>query len=179
MSLYIALLRGVNVGGHGKVAMADLKAMLADMGFDEPRSLLQSGNLVFGAPRAKPEALETRLHKEISARFDLKTELFVRSPQEWADLIAGNPFAAEARTDPGRLLAWVMKQAPTAKAVEGLRNANPGPETMQAKGRTLYIYFPEGQGNSKLTSLIDRHIPGRGTVRNWNKVLKLQAMVAK
>ncbi len=72
-----------------------------------------------------------------------------------------------------------MKQAPTAKAVEGLRNANPGRETMQAKGRTLYIYFPDGQGNSKLTSLIDRHMPGRGTGRNWNTVLKLQAMVTK
>ncbi len=102
MSLYIALLRGVNVGGHGKVAMADLKTMLADMGFAEPRSLLQSGNLVFGAQRAKPEALETWLHKEISARFDLKTELFVRSPEAWDDLVAGNQFTAEAKTDPGR-----------------------------------------------------------------------------
>ena len=177
MSLYIALLRGVNVGGRGKVAMTELKVLLADLGFENPRTLLQSGNAVFGAARAMPEALETKLHKAIAERFEVNTELFVWTPQDWDALIAANPFPAEAKTDPARLLAWVTKDAPSAKAVQALRDANPGRETMQAKGRVLYIHFPDGQGESKLPSLIDRHMPGRGTGRNWNTVLKLQAMV--
>jgi uncharacterized protein (DUF1697 family) len=178
MSSYIALLRGVNVGGHGKVAMADLKTMLAAMGFANPRSLLQSGNLVFDAKAGTSAgALEKKLHAEIVKRFALKTELFVRTPKEWDELVAGNPFTTEAKNDPSRLLAWVMKEAVPAKAVDNLRDANPGREALKAKGRTLYIYFAGGQGDSKLPSLIDKHMPSRGTGRNWNTVLKLQALV--
>ena len=176
MSQFIALLRGVNVGGNGKLPMAELKALLAEMGYDNPRTLLQSGNAVFGATRAKPETLETKLHKAIAERFEINTELFVRTPEEWDALIAANPFKSEAKKDPARLLAWVMKQPANAKAVEAMCAANKGNEVVQFKDRTLYIYFPDGQGNSKLA--MDRFMPSRGTGRNWNTVLKLQAMAA-
>jgi uncharacterized protein (DUF1697 family) len=178
MSLFVALLRGVNVGGRGKVAMAELKALTAELGYDEPRTLLQSGNLVFGAKAAKPDALEAKLHKAITDRFGINTELFVRTPKEWAELVEANPFSAFAAKDPARMLAWVMKAPPTKASVDALRAANPGPESMEARGRTLYITFPQGQGTSKLPALIDRHMPGRGTGRNWNTVLKLLEMVA-
>ena len=180
MSLFIALLRGVNVGGHGKVAMADLKAMLGDMGFGDPRSLLQSGNLVFDAKAGSAtESLEKKLHAEIVKRFALNTELFVRTPKEWEVLVAESPFKAQAKLDPARLLAWVMKTAPDKAAIDALRAANKGPEKLEVRGRTLYIYFPDGQGNSKLAlGLLDKHMPSRGTGRNWNTVLKLLAMVA-
>jgi uncharacterized protein (DUF1697 family) len=180
MGTFIALLRGVNVGGRGKVAMAELKAMLAEIGFDAPQSLLQSGNLVFGARGGKAEALEKRLHAEITERFAINTELFVRTPDEWRDLVAQNPLKSQAKTDPARLHAWVMKQAPDRAAVEALRAANAkvgGPEIIEARDRVLYIHFPDGAGASKLSGLIDRHMPTRGTGRNWNTVLKLLAMV--
>ena len=180
MSLFIALLRGVNVGGHGKVAMADLKVMLGEMGFDQPRTLLQSGNLVFGAKAGtSTEALEEKLHAEIVKRFTLNTELFVRTPAEWADLVADSPFKAQAKSDPARLLAWVMKTAPDKAAIDALRAANKGPEKLEVRGRTLYIYFPDGQGNSKLAlGLLDKHMPSRGTGRNWNTVMKLLALAS-
>ncbi|HWE45170.1 MAG TPA: DUF1697 domain-containing protein [Caulobacteraceae bacterium] len=176
MSQFIALLRGVNVGGNGKLPMTELKALLIELGYDNPRTLLQSGNAVFGASRTKPDALETKLHKAIVERFAVNTELFVRTPQEWDAVVAGNPFKAEAINDPARLVAWVMKAPATAKAVEALRASNKGTEVVQAKDRTLYIYYPDGQGHSKLA--MDRHMPSRGTGRNWNTVLKLQAMVS-
>jgi uncharacterized protein (DUF1697 family) len=174
---HIALLRGVNVGGRGKVSMAELKAMLGELGLGEPRSLLNSGNLMFRDTGRTPAELETFLHAEIAKRFTLNTELFVRTPADWAKLVAENPFEDFAKSDPGRYVVWLMKTAPQAAAVEALRAANPGTETIEARGRRLYITFPDGQGDSKLAlTLLDKHMP-RGTGRNWNTVLKLDAMV--
>ncbi len=180
MSDYIALLRGVNVGGAGKLPMADLRVLMAKAGFEDPRTLLQSGNLVIGVKgKATTEALEKKLHAEITKAFKVNTELFVRTPAEWAKLIKENPFTDFAAKDPGRFLVWVMKEKPDAKHLKALLADHNGPEEIESRGRRLYITFPDGQGNSRLAArgLLDKHMPSRGTGRNWNTVLKLQAMV--
>jgi uncharacterized protein (DUF1697 family) len=179
-ALHIALLRGVNVGGRTKVAMADLRAMLAELGFAEGRTLLQSGNLVFRGDGRKSAALEQLLEAETAKRLDLRTDYFVRTADEWAAVVAANPFADEAKRDPGKLVVLCLKDAPAAKQVETLRDAIKGPETVQADGRQLYIVYPDGIGRSKLTTtLIESKLGTRGTGRNWNTVLKLAALVSE
>jgi len=174
----IALLRAVNVGGTGKLAMADLKAMLVKIGFADARTLLQSGNVVFTSDR-KPDALEKLLEAETAKRMKVATEYFVRTAKEWDGVVATNPFPREAKDDPGRLVVLVTKAAPTAAAVKALQAAIKGREVVKGGARHAYLYYPDGQGNSKLTpSMIERHLGTRGTARNWNTVMKLMGMVA-
>jgi uncharacterized protein (DUF1697 family) len=178
MSVFIALLRAVNVGGSGKVAMSDLRAMATDMGLEAPRTLLQSGNLVFSA-KEKAEVLESRLEAETATRFGLKTAYLVRTAAEWDALIAANPFPKEAKADPAHLVAMPLKAAPTAASVKALRESIRGRETAECIGRTLYLVYPDGIGTSKLTiALIERKLATIGTGRNWNTVLKLAALAA-
>jgi uncharacterized protein (DUF1697 family) len=176
MAEYIALLRGVNLAGHKVVAMADLREMLTDLGFTEPRSLLQSGNLVFQT-RAQPTArLEQQLEREAAKRLDLATEFHVRTAAEWQAIIKQNPFSDAARRDPGHLLMMCFKAAPAANAVKALQAAIKGREQVRAVGRQAYFIYPDGVGTSRLTTgLIDKTLGLRGTARNWNTVLKLGA----
>lgn len=178
MRTYVALLRAINVAGHKRVAMADLRALLTQLGLDEAQSLLQSGNLVFrGNPRSGPR-LEALLEVEAQQRLALQTDFFVRTAQEWKAVAARNPFREEAQRDPGHLVVMFLKSAPDAKDVKALQAAITGPEVVRADGRQAYIVYPNGIGRSRLTNaLIEKKLGTRGTGRNWNTVLKLGALV--
>ena len=174
--ILIALLRGINVGGHKKVSMADLRDLLAALGFGDARSLLQSGNLVFQSGRRSPAQVERLLEKEAAKRIGFETDFFVRSAEEWKTIVARNPFPDEARRDPGHLLVMPLKEAPSSKSVEALRAAIVGREVLETDGRQAYIVYPDGVGRSRLThTLIEKRLGTRGTARNWNTVLKLAA----
>ncbi len=175
--MFVALLRAVNVGGRRSVAMRALRDAASSAGFSDVRTVLQSGNLVFDA--AGPSAaIEQALEGAIPSHVGLEVDCFVRSDREWEALVRGNPFPAEARTDPGRLVVMCVKAAPDANAVRTLSAAITGPERLRAIGRQLYIVYPDGIGRSRLTgALIERVLGTRGTARNWNTVLKVAAMV--
>jgi uncharacterized protein (DUF1697 family) len=173
---HIALLRAVNVGGTGKVPMAELKAMFAKLGFADAKTLLQSGNVVFDGGKRAPADLEALLEKETEKKFKVRPDYFIRTATAWKKLVAANPFGREAEADPGRLVVLPFKKKPTGD-IKALRAAIKGKETVELLGRELYAYYPDGQGNSKLTSaLIEKHLGARGTARNWNTVLKLAAL---
>ncbi len=179
MSVHIALLRGVNVGGNKKVAMADLCDMVTGLGFTDARSLLNSGNLVFGSTKSDVAAIERLLEREASSRLGLQTEFFIRSATDWQAVIAANPFPEEARRDPGHLVVMCLKDPTTAKRVEALQAAITGPEVVRAAKTHVYITYPAGIGTSRLTNaMIDKALGTRGTGRNWNTVLKLGALAA-
>src|SRR5207245_10932806 len=177
MSIHVALLRGINVGGRNMVAMSDLRGLFEALGFAGARTLLQSGNLVFeSGPRTGP-ALERLLETETAKRCNVPIDYFVRSAEEWHTIIARNPFPKEAERDPGHLVAMLLKTAPQATDVRALQAAIKGPEILRADGAQLYIVYPEGIGRSTLTpALIERKLGTRGTGRNWNTVLKLAAV---
>ena len=179
MKTYIALLRAINVGGNSKIAMADLKAMLADLGCADPQTLLQTGNLVFEAKESNSDKLAANLETALAERLGLATDVFVRTVSEWQQAIAANPFSKEAASDPSHLLIMPLKKAPTKQAVKDLQTAIHGRETVAAVGRELYIIYPDGIGRSKLTNkLIETRLNTRGTGRNWNTALKLAALAA-
>jgi len=178
MAAHIALLRAVNVGGRS-LKMGDLVAFARDLGLDNPRTLLQSGNLVFDSPGQGDAALERRLEAEAEPRFGFKIDFMVRSAAEWRALVKANPFAKAARDDPGHLLAIPLKAAPAHGALEALRAAIKGREEVEIVGRDAYLVYPDGVGRSRLTiGLIEKRLGVRGTGRNWNTVLKIAAMTA-
>jgi uncharacterized protein (DUF1697 family) len=178
MPFHVALLRGINVGGHNKVAMADLRDLFGVLGLTRAKSLLQSGNLLFDADRRADAALERLLEVETAKRLGVSIDYFVRSADEWAAAIANNPFPKEAEHDPSHLVAMFLKAARKATDVEALQAAVQGPEIIRSHGKQLYLVYPEGIGRSKLThTLIERKLGTRGTGRNWNTVLKLAALI--
>ncbi len=178
-TVQIALLRAVNVGGRNPVAMSDLRAFLAELGFTAARSLVQSGNLVFAGGAPAGVELERLLEAQAAKRLELRADFFVRNAAEWQRIIARNPFSDEAKRDPGHLVLVVLKDAPNAAGIEALQAASSGPEILRADGKQLYIVYPAGQGRSRLTNaLIEKKLATRGTARNWNTVLKLAALCA-
>jgi uncharacterized protein (DUF1697 family) len=174
MKTYLAFLRAVNVGGTGKIAMADLRLWLGKLGFADAQTLLQSGNAVFRGPEGEAAALEARLEREAKKRLALETDFFVRSAEEWAEVIRENPFPEAAESDPSHLVVMVLKAAPTAGQAEALQAAVKGREVTRVRGREAYVVYPDGIGRSKLTiGVIERQLGARGTGRNWNTVLKM------
>jgi uncharacterized protein (DUF1697 family) len=179
MTAHIALLRAVNIGSHNKVGMAELRACLEQQGFVRVRTLLQSGNVVFGGGRLRGAALERRLEETARAALRVDTPFIVRTGEEWDALVAANPFPQEAADDPGHLLLFCLKDAPPADAEARLRAAVKGHERVRVRGRQAYLVYPDGVGRSKLTvTVVERSLGSRGTGRNWNTVLKLQALAA-
>jgi uncharacterized protein (DUF1697 family) len=177
MGLHIALLRGINVGGHKQVAMADLRDLLTRLGFADARSLLQSGNLLFRSEAQTGAQLERLLESEAEKRLGHHIDFFVRTAEQWKTIVADNPFRKEAGRDPGHLLVMCFKEAADVQAVKALQAAITGPEVIRAKGRQAYIVYPDGVGRSRLThTLIEKKLGTRGTGRNWNTVLKLGAL---
>ncbi len=180
MPVHIAFLRGINVGGRNSVAMADLREMVDGMGFTGARTLLQSGNLVFTAASKSASALEKQLEQETEKRFGVAADYVIRSAKELAQVVAANPFPKEAKADPSHLVVMFLKSATSAKEVQALQEAIKGREIVRGDGKHLYLVYPDGIGESKLTNvIIEKKIGTRGTARNWNTTLKLVALAGQ
>jgi uncharacterized protein (DUF1697 family) len=180
MSVHITLLRAVNLASHNSIRMSELRDLLAELGFEGVRSLLQTGNLVLRSKARIGADLEDFLEAEIAKRFDLRTDLFVRNEAEWKRIIANNPFREEAKRDASHLVVMFLKQGPTTTAVEALQTSITGPERVSVDGSQAYIVYPAGIGRSRLTnSFAERKLGTRGTSRNWNTVLKLDAAISR
>jgi uncharacterized protein (DUF1697 family) len=177
MPTYIAFLRGINVGGHNKIAMADLRDLVGSLGFTGAKTLLQSGNLVFTGPRKSDKELESLLERETAKRLGVTADYIIRSTAELEAVVAENPFPKEAQNDPSHLVVMFLKSTVTAKDVKALGELIKGPEVVRGEGRYFYIVYPAGIGTSKFTAaLIEKKLGTRGTARNWNTVGKLLAL---
>ena len=174
----ITLLRAVNLGRHKTLAMSDVRDFLSDLGFEDVRSVLQSGNLVFRSAGHMGSDLERLLEAEAEKRLNLQTDFYVRTAEQWRAVVARNPFPTEAERDPAHLVVMFFKGPPDQKDVKALQAAITGPEIIRADGKHAYIVYPAGIGRSRLTvDLIERKLRTSGTGRNWNTVLKLAAHV--
>lgn len=177
MPRYVALLRAVNVGGR-KVTMKELKEAAEALGYSNARTLVASGNLVFDARKMSDAKLEGALEGAIEKTFGLFSEVMVRGPAEWAAIIKANPFPKKAKDDPAHLVCLVCKTAPDGKAIaawlKGFREKYDKGEKLEVVGREIYIDYGDSIGQSKL--ILPKKLV-TGTARNWNTVLKLDAML--
>ncbi|WP_425991996.1 DUF1697 domain-containing protein [Brevundimonas sp. TWP2-3-2] len=175
MTHRIILFRGMNTGGV-RAPVGEQRAMAEAMGLKNPRTLLASGNLVVESGMATA-TLEAAIEAEMARRFDVKIAAMARTPQQWADLIAANPFPNEAAEHPARIVAMVMKDGIKAGAIEACRALAEGGEAVEARDDVLYFWFPNGQGGSGIFRKATPRMLGMGTGRNWNTILKLGEMV--
>jgi len=178
MTMRIALLRGINVGGARKVSMADLKAMIEALGFTDVKTLLQSGNVVFRAGSESEADLEKRLEAEGEKRLGLKTAWLVRDARQWRAIIDANPFPKEAEAEGSRMLVTVGRTAMPTEALDAVRAVLQPHEKLEAVERQVYAWFGEGMGQSKAAEVLNRKaIKAVATGRNWNTVLKIAALI--
>lgn len=176
MAAFVALLRGVNVGGRTTVPMARLKAIAETLGLTAPRTLLQSGNLVFRTDRTDVAVLERMLESAIADAFGYGADVLLRDAAAWEAAMAANPFAEEARRDPGHTLLMALRTPPSDAAGTALAGAATGDERVAVVGIHAYLVFPAGISKTKLTNVrIERLLGTRGTARNWNTVEKIAA----
>jgi uncharacterized protein (DUF1697 family) len=174
MTTYVALLRGINVGGSNKVSMADLRAMFQAHGLADAQTYIQSGNVVFSAT-AKEAVLIDRLEAAITETFSLQIPLVVRSRAQFAAVLAADPFADAA---PNVAHVAFLSGKPSAKAIASLDPDRSRPDAFKVVGREVYLHYPNGSGRSKLTGdYLERVLGVRATVRNRNTVSKLLALM--
>jgi uncharacterized protein (DUF1697 family) len=182
---HVALLRGINVGGHNKVAMADLRAVVTSLGHADVATYIQSGNVVFTADATESALLAAGLEEAIAQALDVRPRVVVVSRQELAQVVRDNPYSAE--TNPKSVHAVFLADYPAAEMVEGVADAQRqaalkgGRDTAQFVGRVLFLHTPAGFGHSELAVLLARagrpiSARGGGTARNWATVTRLLAM---
>jgi uncharacterized protein (DUF1697 family) len=176
MPVLISMLRGVNVAGHNKIKMDALRALYASLKFEDPRSYVQSGNIIFRTKEKNSAALGKKIQNAIERKFGFRPEVVLRTSDELRNAIAAHPFAGR-NLEPGKILVTFLAGDPGPKAAENLRSLKDYPEELHLLGRELYIYFPDGAGKSKLPwSKVEKLFQTTGTARNWTSVTKMLAI---
>jgi uncharacterized protein (DUF1697 family) len=168
----VALLRGINVGGHNRVEMSRLRALMEDLGHGDVRTHLQSGNVVFTSDLS-PERVAQGLEVALAERLGVRVRVLVRTRDELAAVVAGNALVAEA-TDPARLIVLFLSAAPDPERLSGIDHATLAPERLQVAGREIHLWCANGVRDAQVIQLLsERRLGVTVTARNWNTVTRL------
>src|SRR3954453_851349 len=170
MARLVALLRGINLGPRRRVPMADLRALLTELGYTDVRTVLASGNAVFtGTPATARGALERGLKE----RFGMDIDVVVKTMAEIQAVVDADPFG-DAVDNPSRYFVVFLDRTPDAAKLEALREQDFAPDRFEVGRQELYVWCPEGMQNSKLMKALGKPgLAGTATVRNWATVNKL------
>lgn len=176
MRTYAALLRGVNVG-RNKLAMTDLRSLLTDLGGQDVRTYLQSGNAVFGHATTDLAHL-ARAVEDGLAGSGVSSKVLLRTGEELADVLAGNPYLSR-EPDPVKLHVTFLAEAPDAERVEQLPTPAGETAVFHLAGKEVYLHCPDGYGRTKLTnSFFESRLGVVATTRNWRTVTALTELTA-
>lgn len=173
---FIALLRGINLGGRNRVPMANLRSLAADLGWRDAQTYIQSGNLVFTGLTAASTA-ESQLERGIERHFKLRIPVIVRPATEWSGYVDRNPFPDVVQSQPAYVILALSKQRAQDGALLALQQrADKAERVLQLSDDAFCIHFGRGLGRSRLFGLLDRLVGCPVTARNWLTVLKLREL---
>lgn len=176
MGTHVLLLRGINLGSTNAVSMSDLRELITGLGHTAVRTHLRSGNVVLSAD-LPPDELAARVEDAIAGELGLKVPAAVRTRDELAEIVAGNPIPG-AVADPARFLVMFLSAEPDPVAVRAVDPDDHHPDQFAVRGRELYQWSPNGVSKTKLTtSFWEQRLNVTATARNWNTVTKLLAML--
>jgi uncharacterized protein (DUF1697 family) len=173
--IYVALLRGINLGSRNRVAMADLRALLEGLGARDVRTHLVSGNVVFNVNGRAP-ALERSIERRLRDEVGVPARVLVRTAAEIQAVVKRNPFATRG-ADTTNLHVTFLDAAPPKARVKELEALDFGADRLRVIGREAYLSTPAGYGRSKLSTLnLEKRLGVAGTNRNWNTVTALAGL---
>jgi uncharacterized protein (DUF1697 family) len=174
-STQVALIRGINVGRAKRVAMADLRALVEDLGYGEVRTLLNSGNVVFTTARAAPGNAAARIEKALASKLGVAARVLVLTAEELARAVAANTLQ-EIGDNPSRLLVAVLNNQADLAKLEPLREQDWTPEVLALGPHVAYLWCPEGVLASRLAEAVNRVLGDAVTMRNWATLVKLNVL---
>lgn len=172
---HVALLRGINVGRAKRVAMADLRALIEDLGYGDVHTLLNSGNVVFSATAATGVNAAARIEESLATKLGVAARVTLLTAAELAGIVAENPLLAVAN-DPPRLLVAVLSDPADRARLEPLLQQDWAPDNLAIGRRAAYVWCAGGILESRLAQAVGRALGSAGTTRNWATILKLHAL---
>jgi uncharacterized protein (DUF1697 family) len=176
MTVYVSMLRAVNVGGTSRIKMDALRAVYESIGLEDVRTLLASGNVVFRSSIADRQQLVKRIMQQIERQLDLEVEVILRTLAEVASIVERGPVLSP-RAEPSKLHVMFLAGVPDPAAQAALvkwHKASGLPEMLELRGPEIYLYYPQGVGRSKLSgAVLENKLNVPGTTRNWNTLAKL------
>lgn len=177
MKTYIALLRGINVGGQKKIKMADLKIYLNELNFQEIQTYIQSGNILFKSTETSLQKLETSIREKIKEKYAFKVPVLIKTPLEIQHILQHIPFKD---IDYSKLYFTFLNEKPQHVLVKKLKEIDYSPEEYVINNTTIYFYSPNGYGNAKMnTTFFEKKLKVQATTRNWKTTCKLLEMALK
>ncbi|MFZ0815643.1 MAG: DUF1697 domain-containing protein [Candidatus Sulfotelmatobacter sp.] len=177
MPIYVAMLRGINVGGNKRVKMDKLRSALEALGLEQVKTYIQSGNVVFKSPRMSPLALSRKLEERILKDFGFSVSVISRTADEIENIIANNPLLKQSGIDSEKLHVVFLSDTPAAAALKKLAELTLSPDQSRCHGKEVYLYFPNGvSGSSLWKHPLDRVLSVEATMRNWKTVNTLHQM---
>lgn len=177
MPIYIAMLRGINVGGNKRIKMDDLRKSFEGLGFESVRTYIQSGNLVFNAGKTSTAALGKKIEATIVSEFGFPASVIVRTGAELGRIIAANPFLAQPGIDHDKLHVTFLSDIPATPALKKLAEFTVAPDQSQCVGKEIFLYLPNGFSASSLWKVPwEKALAVVTTTRNWRTVNALHQM---
>ena len=177
MAIYVSMLRGINVGGHKRIKMDQLRKSFETLGLEQVQTYIQSGNVVFKAGKTAPAALSTKIEKRILSDFGFSASVISRTADEMALMIENNPFLKRRGIDAEKLHVMFLSKAPAPAALKKLAEVTAPPDQFRSADREIYFYLPNGVSQSVLFKRpVDRILGVVTTTRNWRTVSTLHQM---
>ena len=172
----VALIRGINVGKAKRVAMGELRAELEKIGYENVRTLLNSGNVVFTVPAKSKGDPAARVEEVLEKRLRVPARVLVLTAAELAEAVDGNPLLDRAESDPARFLVAALAEGADRKALAALAKQDWAPDAFALGKRVAYLWCADGILASKLLTAFNRATGDGATTRNWTTMLKLRAL---
>lgn len=169
---YIALLRGINVSGHKKILMADLRNLLSD--FENVKTYIQSGNILFESNSKNTSKLEQQISELIYKKYGFEVPVIVKTIKEWMFAFENNPFLKDSTISIKQLYVTFLSEIPKKENIELMKQLDYSPDIFIIKNDLVYSCYPNGPGRSKMTiNVFEKKLSVPATSRNWNTVTKL------
>jgi len=181
METYISFLRGVNMTGHNSIKMTELADLYRKLGFKDPETFIQSGNVIFSSIDGSNESdIGSKIEKGIFRKFNYIVPVMIRTKEELNDLFKVNPFLGEPAFDPSKMAVLFLQDKPSVSQVQKVAGVDYPPDKFMIISREIYTYCPNGFGRTKLyTNFFENKMGVTGTARNWKTITTILGIAEK